>query len=245
MSYLVGTIAEIVRHPVKSFSGERIKETEVTDYGLLGDRSHCFLDETRPGRYLTATQLPQMIGFQASFLGEREGDQYPPVRVTAPNGQVYDWDDPDLLGELERLSERHLSRVVYPPEHVPKGAIEEEHIQLVSDASLNELERIWGRSVDHRRFRANLVISLTDPQPFAEESWFGKRLKIGEVELEVVRPCERCMIVTIDPEDTERDPTLLKTIFQERSNCFGVYASVVRTGRIREGAPIYLLEEDK
>jgi len=243
MHRLLGAVREIVRHPVKSFAGERLQEVQVAAYGLFGDRSHCFLDETRPGRYLTATQLPQMVTYQASFVGEQRDDRYPAVRITAADGQVYDWEDPALLAELERLSGRRLRRIVHPPQHVPRGAIEEEHLLLVSDASLRELERIWGRSLDHRRFRANLVLSLQEPQPFAETAWLGKRLRLGEVELVVVRPCERCMIVTLDPQRAERDPSLLKLIHQEYDNCFGVYARVVRTGRIRAGEAIYLLDD--
>ncbi|MBO8163244.1 MAG: MOSC domain-containing protein [Brevibacillus sp.] len=243
MKQAVGTIEEIIRHPVKSFAGESLKEVWVADYGLYGDRSHCFLDETSPGKYLTATQLPQMVGYQAAFVGEGGANAFPNVRVTTPDGLEYDWDDPRLLAELEQLSGRKLSRVRHRPEHVPLGAIEEEHLLLISDASLRQLERLWGKPVNHRRFRANLVISLFDPQPFGEEGWYGKRLRIDEVEIEPVRPCERCMIVTIDPGSAERDPALLKTIARQRNNCFGVYARVVRTGRIRIGAPVYLVDE--
>lgn len=78
-------------------------------------------------------------------------------------------------------------------------------------------------------------------KPFLEEKWFGKRLQIGDrVELEIKRHCERCMIITVDPTDSKRDPSLLKTVVKERKNHFGVYASVIRTGEISLGDQVFL-----
>ncbi len=51
---VIGQIKEIVRHPVKSFRGESVQKTKVMEYGLYGDRSHVFMDETRPGKFLTS-----------------------------------------------------------------------------------------------------------------------------------------------------------------------------------------------
>src|SRR5690348_3482708 len=43
---LVGTIAALRRYPVKSMLGEDLPATEVTAYGLDGDRSHAVIDRT-------------------------------------------------------------------------------------------------------------------------------------------------------------------------------------------------------
>ena len=67
---LIGHIEEIVRHPVKSFRGESVAETNVMEYGLYGDRSHAFADDTRKGKYLTITQFPEMVRYSARFAGE-------------------------------------------------------------------------------------------------------------------------------------------------------------------------------
>jgi hypothetical protein len=61
-----------------------------------------------------------------------------------------------------------------------------------------------------------------------------------DVELEIKRHCERCMIITVNPSDSQRDPTLLKTVVKERNNHFGVYASVIRTGEISLGDQVFL-----
>ena len=138
---------------------------------------------------------------------------------------------------------RKISSLTYPPSHVPIGPIAVEQILLVTDASINKLKEIRGNEeIDHRRFRPNLIISLEEEEPFVEEKWIGKRLKIGEeVEIEINLHCPRCMIITVDPDSAELDPSIQKTVVKERNNNFGVYASVKKTGQIHVGDAILLL----
>ncbi|KIL51934.1 MOSC domain-containing protein [Jeotgalibacillus soli] len=240
---LIGSMQEITRHPVKSFTGESVGRTKVMDYGLYGDRSHALMDETRPGEFLTITQFSGLAQYKAKFIGEESLLQYPQIEIITPNNRIFNWGDQALVDEIENLTKRRISLVEYKPAHVPFGAIEEENLLLVTDASLQRLKEIWGKEVDPRRFRPNLLIELNDKIPFVEETWFGKKLKIGkEVEIQLNRYCERCMIITVNPEDAKRDPSLLKTIGKERSNHFGVYASVIKTGEIQVGDEIYLLD---
>lgn len=240
----IGHIKEIIRHPVKSMGGESVQKTTVMDYGLYGDRSHAFLDAEKPGKFLTITQFPEMVRYKAKFAGEETMEEYPKVEITTPEGKVLDWKDPELIKEIEDKSNKSVSSVKYTPSHVPLGAIEEEHLQLVTDASLNKLTDIWGKDrIDFQRFRPNLLLSLEEKIPFMEEQWFGKRMKIGrDVEIQLKRHCERCMIITVDPESAKRDPTLLKTVAKERNNHFGVYTSVIKTGEICVGDEIFLLD---
>ncbi len=237
---IIGELKEIVRHPIKSFRGENVQQTFIAPYGLYGDRSHAFLDETRPGKYLTATQLPEMIGYTASFIGEETLDTYPSIKIVSPEGKIYKWGDQELLTELEQKSDRRIKGIQYSPQQVPLGAIEEEHVLIVTDTSLQEMSAMWGQGVNYRRFRPNLIFSLYENIPFVEDTWFGKCIRIGEAELEIVRHCERCMIITIDPDTLTFEKTLLKTVVQKRNNHFGVYASVIKPGKVNVGDSIIL-----
>ncbi|WP_281244553.1 MOSC domain-containing protein [Thermoflavimicrobium dichotomicum] len=232
----------MMRYPVKSFQGDSVQRTKVMEYGLYGDRSHAFLDETRPGKFLTITQCPEMVKYKARFLGEELLEHYPPLEITTPDGKVYFWEDAELQHRIEQMSNRKVSLVKYPPTHVPFGAIEEEHVQFVTDASLEKMQELWGKMSDARRFRPNFLFTLYEKIPFIEDNWLGKILKIGEVELEVKRHCERCMIITVDPEDASRDSTLLKTVVKERNNYFGVYATVIKPGEVEVGQQVFLIE---
>ncbi|UHA72183.1 MOSC domain-containing protein [Paenibacillus sp. 481] len=282
----VGVLQEIVRHPIKSLHGESVQRTHVMSYGLYGDRSHVLWDQSRPGKYLTMTQCPDMVKYRARFvmdeaLGETSGAiiessdldftdlgtgtgsnldlnsglasgsgsgskdilaAYPPVEITTPTGEVIRWTDAAFQHEMEQLSGRELSLEQYATTEVLFGAIEEEHVLIVTDASLQALHPLWGQEANFHRFRPNLLLALNEPNPFAEETWFGKTLHIGDVQLKVQRYCERCMIITIDPDSAEQDASLLKWIAKERSNHFGVYATVVKTGIIEAGQAVWLSE---
>lgn len=241
---LIGHIKEMVRHPVKSFRGESVQATKIMEYGLYGDRSHAYIDGTKKEDFLTITQFQEMVRYQAEFVGEESVDQFPKVKVTTPDGKVFDWEDQELITEMEHKSNRNITTKAYSPSHVPIGPIAVEHILLATDASLEKLEELWGKGeVDLRRFRPNLFISLKDKKPFLEEEWMGRRMKIGnEVELQLVGPCKRCMIITVNPDNAERDSSLHKTVIKEANNNFGVYASVIKTGDIHVGDEVYLLD---
>ncbi|RKL65412.1 MOSC domain-containing protein [Salipaludibacillus neizhouensis] len=241
---LIGHIKEIVRHPVKSFRGESVQKNKIMEYGLYGDRSHTYLDDTKKGDFLTITQFQEMVRYKARFEGEESLDKFPKVEVITPEGKVLDWEDQELIEEMESKSKRKISTRKYTPSHVPIGPIAVEHILLATDASLDKLKELWGKEeVNMRRFRPNLFLSLKEKRPFIEEEWIGRRIKIGsEVELEFVGHCERCMIITVDPSNAERDSSLHKTLIKERNNNFGVYASVIKTGDIQVDDEVHLLD---
>ncbi len=238
----VGTIKELTRHPVKSMTGETVTQTMVMNYGLYGDRSHALLDEKES--FFTITQFPNLVQYQASFSGPESLEAYPEPLIVTPDGQEYKWSDTKWLSEIETSSLKQLSKISYHPESVPIGPIEEEHLLLVTDASLQSLSNAWGKEAEKSRFRPNLEISLHEKKPFVERGWEGKILQIGKkVKIEVVKPCERCMIITVDPETGTKQPALLKKLVKEHNNLFGMYARVIETGQIYIGDAVTILEQ--
>lgn len=128
------------------------------------------------------------------------------------------------------------------PENPGLMSVDSASVLITTDATLQKLETIWGSRLDKRRFRANLIVSL-DEKTFNESNWIGKRLSVGSAELQVDMSCERCSIITIDPDTLERDPTLLKIVNEEMDLNFGVYASVKRTGHTQVGDKVYLVSD--
>jgi uncharacterized protein YcbX len=232
----VGEISEINRYPIKSFAGERLDSCEIEPYGMLGDRFGTFYDESKEGwwRYITARNIPNMLTYRAEFV---EGD----IRVTASDGRTFGWDD-NLLNEIQSQTKTPItmSRLKDPhPEHPNLLSVEGASILLVTDASLNKLEAMWGKQLDQRRFRGNFVVTLND-KSLDEGDWIGRQLSIGEVRLQVDSYCERCVVITMDPDTLDKDPSLLRKVNEEYNLNFGVYASVVKTGRIRVGDHVIL-----
>jgi uncharacterized protein len=236
MALAVGKISEMHRYPVKSFAGESLSSCTIESYGLFGDRFYAFRDETKEGwaGYITARDVPELLGYQARLI---DGE----VSVSAPDGRVMEWND-GLRKEVQQYSGRKISMADYrlkSDERPHLMAVDEASVLLITDRTLRRLEEIWGKPVKAGRFRANFLIAL-DENGWDESQWIGKRLRIGEAQLQVEKACERCAMITIDPESLERDPSLLKAVYEKMDLNFGVYASVRKPGRIQVGDKVYL-----
>ena len=113
---------------------------------------------------------------------------------------------------------------------------------LVTDRSLATLARLApGSDFDVRRFRPNAVIATDGVEgEFPEQDWIGRRLRLGEVELEVTASCPRCVMVTRDFADLPADRQVLRTIVRDAGQNLGVYADVVTPGSLAVQAPVTL-----
>lgn len=238
---VIGRISEINRYPVKSFAGENLESSHIATYGLYGDRCYAFVDKTKEGwdSYVTARQIPEMLGFKASLIGEESANRFPNVLVESPDGRRFGWDT-DLLNEIQTLAKPKLSMIEYSPEN-NLLAVDTASLLIITDSSLRRLEAIWGKRLDKRRFRANLVVELQDDAD-DESRWLGKRLFVGNVELGIDILCERCSMITFDPDTRDRDVSLLRTVNEELNLNFGVYASVKKAGDIHLDDAVLLVD---
>jgi uncharacterized protein len=111
-------------------------------------------------------------------------------------------------------------------------------IHIVTTATLRSLARLLpGSQVDVRRFRPNVVVETadTDENPFPEQDWPGKTVRIGRVALQVVNPCARCVMISRAFAELPEDRTLLRTVVRNTNQNVGVYATVTAPGVIRPG----------
>jgi uncharacterized protein len=63
----------------------------------------------------------------------------------------------------------------------------------------------------------------------------GEVLRIGEMRMRIDKRDKRCVMINVDPVTTERDPSILRAVAQERQSCLGVYGNVVEPGRVSLG----------
>ncbi|CAG9565354.1 unnamed protein product [Danaus chrysippus] len=84
-----------------------------------------------------------------------------------------------------------------------EGALPDEvPFNLINEASIDDLNtKLQGNKVCYKNFRPNFLI--TGAEPYEEDDW--KYVKIGENIFEVIKPCTRCIMTTIDPETGVRD----------------------------------------
>jgi uncharacterized protein YcbX len=95
--------------------------------------------------------------------------------------------------------------------------------------------------LDVQRFRPNILVEAADQAPFQEDDWVGHVLRIGGMSMRVDKRDGRCVVITIDPVTTERNPAILRTVAQDRQGCLGVYGSTVTPGRVAMDDPVSVI----
>ncbi len=238
---LIGKLTGIARYPVKSMAGEELASVRLEAYGVYGDRIHAFIEKGIEGwdRYLTARELPKLLSYQAAY--EVGGIGLPSVQVTAPDGTVHAWNE-QFLAEIQPQTKRAITMLRCEPDGDSLMAVDAGGLLLITDRMLRRLENLLGYPVDRRRFRANLVVALEEDDAMEDEALIGQQLVIGDAIVEVVEVCERCMMITIDPDTLERDPAILRKVSDEMGTLFGLYASVVQPGEVRTGDNVYIVK---
>ncbi len=112
---------------------------------------------------------------------------------------------------------------------------------VVSEASLTEFNRHLDSPVDMRRFRPNIVIAGCDP--YAEDRW--KAIKINGIVFELVKPCSRCIMPSINPDTAAKEmavnDALMKTRRRERKTYFGQNALHNGIGTITVGDAVQII----
>jgi uncharacterized protein YcbX len=118
---------------------------------------------------------------------------------------------------------------------------------LLSLASLERLRVESGSEspVDRRRFRMTFGVDGVDAHE--EDSWVGRRVRVGDALVVPIGNVGRCVITTQNPDTGVSDLDTLKGLAAYRRDIetteplpFGVHASVVEPGRVRVGDPVAL-----
>ncbi|WPN96731.1 MOSC domain-containing protein [Pseudomonas sp. MUP55] len=264
-------LSALYRYPLKSGKAQALQQIGLDKLGLEGDRRWMLVDEAS-GRFLTQRAVAKMS--QLTALWNTAGGLtlsspgYPTLDVALPGTDtlrgVTIWHDslrvPDagdtaaawvsaFIGKPTRLVHMPVDRARatdagYGLDDDQVGFADGYPLLLIGQASLNDLCEQIGRPMEMLRFRPNLVIEGGDA--FAEDGW--KRLRIGEVEFRVVKPCSRCILTTIDPQTGERSPdrepfaTLQAYRGTDKGAMFGQNLVNDGAGRLEVGMPVTVLE---
>ena len=242
-------LSEIRRYPVKGMSGESLERTELSaGEGLPHDRRFALahaasqFDRNDP-KWLPKRHFLQLMKDERLALLNIEFDAESGYLAIFRDGrQVARGDVTEPLGRT--LIEQFLQAFIEPG---PRGNphivevpgkmlsdVQEKYISIANLTSVHDIERVARAPVDPRRFRANL--HLDGLPAWAEMSWPGKTLAIGDARLEVVEPINRCAATEVNPDSSARDLHLLKTLQEGFGHtACGVYARVVAGGAISVG----------
>ncbi|WP_226531805.1 MOSC domain-containing protein [Microbacterium paraoxydans] len=248
-------VDSIVRYPVKGLAGVTTAKSVHLEPGggLRWDRSFAIARDAstpsdagwRPREEFFHLARHEHIARFTVDLADAETAS-PTLTVTAPNGESAKGRIGDFCsGEgsvderIDALLRRTLADDTSAPRLVATTAAglwdwPRAHLSIINRATLEALGREAEVPVDPRRVRGNLY--LTGLEPFAEFALVGRRIRVGDVELEVFQPTDRCRATTIRPGDGVSDlnvPALLGSRFGHMF-C-GVYARVVTAGSLCAG----------
>lgn len=266
----VGAVVSLWRYPVKSMMGEEVNAADVTEHGLLGDRSYALVDTTN-GK-VASVKNPRKWGrlfeCRAAFLEHpRSGANIPPVRITLPDGR----DLTSQQSDINQILSSALSREVIFATTAPQAPSLEEYwpdmdglayretitdeampagaffdcavVHVLTTATIDRLRELYPQGrFEVRRFRPNIVVEVASGEKnFVENAWVGRTLVLGEsVRLNVTGPCPRCVMTTWPQGDLPKDPGILRAAAQHNRAQVGVYAGVVQGGLVRRGDSVRL-----
>ena len=157
-----------------------------------------------------------------------------------------------LAGYVLKLEENPLTD---HPERLPLRVIGDGHspryhdeaagrVTLHGRGSLQALQATLGNEVSELRFRSNIAVDgLT---AWAEQSWVGRKIRIGAVKFDVVKPKTRCLATHANPITGERDLAILTTLTQKMGQENPTFAVAMMPsgngGQIRVGDQVTLLD---
>lgn len=262
-------LSEIWIYPVKSLGGIRLTSSEVEEKGLQHDRRWMIVDENDV--FVTQRVLTKMAMIQVSLStrGLVLANVKDPLNeliipfepITARQVTVSVWDDTvhavTVSDEADAWLSKQLDknvRIVMMPESTrrpadPRYALHGEAVSfadgfpflLISQGSLDDLNSRLPEAIEMKRFRPNFVVTGTGP--FSEDSW--KSIRIGSLSFDIVKPCARCVLTTIDPKTGKKGAEPLKTLasFRRVNNkiLFGQNLVGRERGTVREGDEITLI----
>ena len=264
-------IEDILIYPVKALRGGSHEDAQVEPWGLRGDR--CWMVVDANGRFITQRDIGRMALIQAVnsgagiILATRAGAR---IEVTRPDqaaetilvtlwkdtvpAQVADaaangWAS-EALGvacRLVYLADKAARRInpAFASDRQSVSFADGFPVLLASSTSMADLNTRLPAPIIIGRFRPNLVVA--GAAPWEEDEW--RAVRIGAVIFDVVKPCDRCIVTTIDPETGEQPDRLepLRTLGTFRRDVnghvmFGQNLIPRRPGQIRVGDSVQVIE---
>lgn len=239
----------------------------ITARGIAGDRDFILLNEK--GEPLGPGQHRHFLPLRFEFdeLGQR-------LRMTCPDGKVIEEEciaiDPPvalnylgmrtiLVRRLRGGWNRHLSNFTRQKVEIVRVAksgdgVDVLPLTILTTGSLRDLGERIGSPVDYRRFRANLIIECDEP--YAEDRWEGKTIRVGSVLLKVRSSVPRCVVTQLDPATGQNNARTVAALVEYRNKVrlpdglmpnyatpgFASYAEVGHPGDVYVGDPVTLTD---
>lgn len=259
-------IAALYRYPVKGCTPEACDTlTVLPDGRVAGDRVLAFRYADSPAaddqwskkhECVVLVNTPGLARLRVRYDHERLR-----LRVAADDGLLVDAGlDAEGRARIAAALQRYVltlpeNPLAAHPGRVPLRLVgdgrtprfqdnEGGHTTLHGRASLAAFARHMGlQALDEVRFRSNVAVEGL--APWEELGWFGRRVRIGTVEFDVVKKKTRCLATHANPGTGERDlavmPALMSAYPGEERPTFAVGLRTAGAGgKIRMGDEVRL-----
>ena len=241
-------VSELHVYPIKSARGIALDRAQLAERGIVHDRRWMLVDadgvfvSQREAHRLALVDVeleaesltvhaPGMESLRIALHAEGQPTHcriWRDVVDAVPVSQAADgWFSEALhmdcrLVHMPNTSRRIVDRAWVKDERIV-GFADAFPLLIIGQGSLDDLnQRLAQRgepAVPMRRFRPNIVVA--DSEPFAEDSWM--QIRIGAADVDVVKPCARCVITTIDTEAATAGKEPLRTLSGYRKTGSNVY----------------------
>jgi uncharacterized protein YcbX len=236
---MTAVVRELHVYPLKSGGGTPLSSAELLPEGFRHDRAFMLVRPDR--RHLSQREIPRMALLRPSYDGVKltvelaaaglsAGDVTPLAHVAHSDGPAVDVtvhgkpcqgvDQGDEAAEWFTAAlgrECRLMRFTgQRPTSVGGGTVayaDGYPLLVTSVESLDELNSRLDEPLPMNRFRPGIVIEGLGA--WGEDS--VRFLRIGDVELELVKPCTRCVITTTDQETAVKGREPLRTLASYRT----------------------------
>lgn len=255
-------ISEINIYPVKSLGGITVRSANVKPKGLEHDRRWMLINEENV--FLTQRIHNHMALFKMSFSdnGFRvsfKGDQLDiPFTMQGDPIRARIWDDEVTVQEVSPAHSEWFTKnigmpvrlVAFPEENSrpidARYKVGDDHVSLadgyplmiLGESTLEDLNQRLKQPVPMNRFRPTFV--FTGGDAFDEDTW--KRFSIGEARFAGVKPCMRCVLITVDQETGIKgiEPLATLSTYRKRDKgvSFGQNVIPIKLGQISIGDEI-------
>lgn len=247
-------LTDIIIYPVKSLGGIHLSESLVQREGLQYDRRWLLLGAD--GKFITQRTVPEMALVRPhisdgylSFthteknygeikieVGENDGPAMPvqvwsdEVAARPVSKKVDEWFS-EVFGfrcELVRIEENAMRHNLKGKGGKFVSFADKQPFLIIGEKSLEDLNSRMESPVPMNRFRPNFVFA--GGAPYSEDTW--GEYNIGDILLENTKPCDRCMLTTIDQKKGEKtggEPLHTLNTYRKNGNNvdFGMRAKVV------------------
>ena len=266
-------VSQLNYYPVKSCAGIGLTTAQIGTRGIEHDREWAILD-AHSHMVLTQRQIATICLIRPSIQNSGaavslllDGEDMPGTEIPVVDGEEvetrYPWgpvcrglDQGDAAANwLSSYLQRDCRLLRFSPNFVRQvdqkcakrttdqtGFADDFAFLLISEESLQELNSHLTEPLPMNRFRPNIVVR--GATSYAEDDW--KVIRIGNVVFDVLQPCARCVITTINQDDASKGVEPLHTLAKIRkvdnSLLFGMHLAHHAKGSIALHDEVELLE---